>query len=285
MMRFRNPCPRWSAAAWVLAALPGLRAPAHEHLAAGALTSEAGAALLFVNAANFAAESGYVVPLTESIAGPYAGWHHAELAFVCQAATPDFGGPAPFHPVLGARIEAVIETIDGPAGGRFGFWETPGDAAMATELTFDLPVGTTDGTSRFPVSENDGAPGADPYGHIHGRVFSGSLPGLYRIGFRFVDTSANGPGGGPLHPPSPRYALFFQAGITIASVADLPSGPEVTFAAVNDHQYVLEASPELGAGALWTPVGEPVTGDNRLHRLQASPVTDLRFYRLRRDPL
>jgi hypothetical protein len=72
----------------------------------------------------------------------------------------------------------------------------------ATEITFTVPVGTTAGTNRFALSENDGTAGADPYGHIHGRMFSATVPGWYVAGFRLVDTGRNGPGGGPRHAPS-----------------------------------------------------------------------------------
>mgnify|MGYP007071000882 CR=1 FL=1 len=258
---------------------------AHEHLAAGAQLSEAGSALLFVNAANYAAESGYVVPLELSTNGPYAGYHHAELTFVCQPATPDRGGPAPFHPVLGTHVDAIIESVEGPAGGALGFWESPGDEVTATELTFSVPVGETQGTRGFPVSENDGSPEADPFGHIHGRVFSTTEPGLYRVGLRFVDTSVNGPGGGPLHTPSPRFFLHFQSGITLAGIRPADDGLEVTFGAANDFRYVLEECAHLGDAAVWVPVGDPVTGDNHLHTLAVGSGSDVRFFRLRREPL
>ena len=273
----------------LLPALLALALPAspraHEHLAAGAQLSESGSALLFVNAANYAAESGYVVPLELSTNGPYAGYHHAELTFVCQPATPDRGGPAPFHPVLGTHVDAIIETVEGPAGGALGFWESPGDEVTATELTFNVPVGETQGTRGFPISENDGSPEADPFGHIHGRVFSATEPGLYRVGFRFVDTSVNGPGGGPLHTPSPRFFLHFQSGITLAGIRPADDGLEITFAAANDFRYVLEERPQLEGPVPWAPVGDPVTGDNHLHTLAVGAGGDLRYFRLRREPL
>lgn len=267
---------------WVV--LGGDQVRAHEHLAAGAAMSEAGAALVFVNAGNFAAESGYVIPLEQATNGPYAGYHHAELTFVCQPATPDLGGPAPFHPIPGTHVEAVVETVEGPGGGQFGFWESPGDEQTATQLTFSVPVNEAGGTNRFPISENDGSPGADPYGHFHGRVFSATEPGLYRVGFRFVDTAANGPAGGPLHPPSARFFLHFQAGITLAGITNTPEGPQLLFAAAQDFQYVVESSSTLNDPTAWKPLGDPVTGDSRLHTVSAPPGDDRRFYRLRREP-
>ncbi|HAB17622.1 MAG TPA: hypothetical protein PLX89_20760 [Verrucomicrobiota bacterium] len=281
----RSSCALTLLAAGLLLALasPLTAVRAHEHLAAGATLPEAGAALLFVNAGNFAAESGYVFPLELSGSGPYAGVHHAELSFVCQPGTLDYGGPAPFHPALGAHIEAVVESVSGPVGGAFGFWESPGDEQVATELTFSVPVGTTNGTHRFPVSENDGSPGADPYGHVHGRVYSATMPGLYAVGFRFVDTSTNGPNGGPLHVSSERFFIYFQAGITLA-ITNAIDGAQLTFATANDHQYVLESLPELVAVGTWTPVGEPFAGDNRLRQVTVDAVIASQYFRLRREP-
>jgi hypothetical protein len=255
-------------------------AAAHEHLAAGAATSAAGAALIFVNAANYAAESGYVIPMEVAESGRFAGTHHAELTLICQAIDPDLGGPAPFHPVAGTRVEAVIETVQGPTGGVFAFWEAGDPVASIT-----APVGQTNGTSRFPVSENDGAPDADPHGHVHGRNFSGTAPGLYRVGFRFIDTAGNGPGGGPLHPPSERFFLHFQAGITLAGITAGPAGPQLLFAAANDFLYQVESSPTLSGTVSWEPLGDPVSGDNHLHTVLAPAVDGPRFYRLRREPL
>ncbi|MCW5559996.1 MAG: hypothetical protein KIT22_19440, partial [Verrucomicrobiae bacterium] len=180
---------RAAATAIALLLASGLTAGAHEHLAAGARTSEVGAELFFVNAANFAAESGYVFPLALATNGTYAGFHRVEFSFVCQPATPDYGGPAPFHPVLGARIEAVFETIEGPAGGEYEFWEAAGEEEPATEIAWRMPVGGDSFQLGVPVSQSNGQPDADPYGHVHGRVYSATLPGLYRIGIRFVDTS------------------------------------------------------------------------------------------------
>jgi len=265
--------------------VPTLAVRAHEHLAAGARTSEAGAELFFVNAANFAAESGYVFSLELATNGPYAGYHRVEFSFVCQPATLDYGGPAPFHPVLGARIEAEFETAEGPAGGEFQFWEAGGDEEPATEITWRMPAGGDSFHLRVPVSQSNGQPDADPYGHVHGRVFSATLPGFYRLGIRFVDSSGNGPAGGPLHPASERFHLLFQAGVSIASIAISTGDPGVTirYAAAQDFQYTLESSPVLGDGAVWTPVGAPEAGDNRLHTVAVPATGEARFFRLRRE--
>ncbi len=257
---------------------------AHEHLAAGAVTPDPEAALLFVNAAVFAAESGYTVRLDRNDDGAFDGQHHGEISFVSLAATLDYGGPVPFHPALGARIETVVESAEGPAGGAFGFWETTGDTGLPIQLTFHIPVGETNGTHRFPVSENNGSPGSDPYGHIHGRVFSATLPGLYRIGFRFVDTSANGANGQSWHTPSPRFHLNFQAGVTLAAVHPVEEGFEVTFATTSGFTYLVESATRLDEPSAWVPVAGPEPGTDRLQTVLIPATADTtRFFRLRRE--
>ncbi|KAB2673409.1 MAG: hypothetical protein DVB31_03710 [Verrucomicrobia bacterium] len=265
----------------LLAALLAVVLPtqAHEHVAAGAASTDPGTPLLFASDDDFGAASGYVFTLETGADARYAGFYHGELIMVALPATPGFGGPDPQHAALGSRVEAVLESVTGPAGGSFGFWETPGNDLDAEELTFSAAVGETHGTHRFPVSENDGQPGADPYGHIHGRVYSATRPGLYKVGFRFVDTSANGPGGGPIHAPSERFYLNFQAGLTIAGVAPAAGGIDVTFAATAGKTLQLETSPSIAAVPDWKPIGDAIAGDDHLHTVTA-PTDSTAFFRL-----
>lgn len=64
----------------------------------------------------------------------------------------------------------------------------------------------------FPLSESDGSPESDPYGHIHGRRFTATKPGVYTAWFRAFDTSVNGANGGPIHAPSEALPIRFLAG-------------------------------------------------------------------------
>jgi hypothetical protein len=70
-------------------------AAAHERLAAGANSTAPGSPLIFVNAADYATNSGYVFNLGADAPGsPYDGWYYtADLVFVALAATPAYGGP------------------------------------------------------------------------------------------------------------------------------------------------------------------------------------------------
>lgn len=261
--------------AFVLSVLP-VRAQ-HSHLNAGAFALTQDAQLYFVNGANFVTNSGYVLGLTEATNGQYAGYYHGTITPTALPATGDFGGPAFGHAALGSFLVAQVETLTGPVGGSFGFWEETDVAPH-----FSVVTGTTNGTQRFNLSEGDGAAGADPFGHIHGRRFTATLPGLYTVGFRILDISSNGTGGGPIHTPSELFHINMQAGITIARMTLTTNGVDVTFAALNGRTYYLEATTELTANTAWQPVSNPITGNSRLHTISDLSATgQTRFYRLR----
>ena len=275
--------------------LPGLLAwalylsPAHGqhfHVNAGAVAPEAGAALTFVNRALFADESRFVIqlrPVEDPVYGPI--FHGGgDLTFTALPATLDNGGPSPKAALPGTRIAAIVETVSGPPGGTFSFWDSFDGFFDATEITFTVRTGTTGGTNRFLLSENDGSPGADPYGHIHGRKFSATLPGIYRVGLRLEDDALNGPGNGPLHAPSERIVFLFQAGLTLTVRSIQEGTATVEFGTESNRTYRIESTPALGPTAVWKPVGEPVTGTGRLETVTGLPAADPQtFFRLRVD--
>jgi hypothetical protein len=275
--------------------LPGLLAGAlylspaqgqHFHVNAGAVAPEVGAALTFVNRALFAEESRFVIhlrPVESALYGPlfYGG---ADLTFTALPATLDNGGPSPKAALSGTRIAAIVESVDGPPGGAFSFWDSFDGFFDATEITFTVPIGTLGGTNRFLLSENDGSPGADPYGHIHGRKFSATLPGTYRVGLRLVDDTLNGPGNGPLHAPSERIVFLFQAGLTLAVRSIQEGTATVQFGTESNRTYRIESTSALGPTAIWQQVGEPVTGTGRLETVTGLPAAyPETFFRLRVD--
>ena len=266
----------------VLAGVGECRGASHQHLNAGAFGSEAGAALYFVNGDRFAEASGYVVALEKAEEGVHAGLHRGSITLTSLAATLDYGGPAFGHAAMGARLEVGVESLEGPEGGRFGFWEHAG-GEEGDVLTFDVPVGTMSGTNRIVLSENDGAAGTDPYGHIHGRVFTATVAGLYTVGLRLLETSGNGEGGGALHRPSEVFRLQFQAGVTLARVTRVSIGEaEVQFGAPSGYLYHLESSSRLGAGADWRTVGSPLPGNDHLQAVRISVSSATGFFRLKR---
>lgn len=81
--------------------------------------------------------------------------------------------------------------------------------------TLSLGVGQTVTVGNlFDLSDASlgaGSAGADPYGHLHGRRFSTTEVGDYLVGFRIIDTSVNGIGGGPIHTESDLFLMTFRA--------------------------------------------------------------------------
>ena len=266
-------------------------AAAHEHLAAGANSTAPGSPLIFVNAADYATNSGYVFNLGADAPGsPYDGWYYtADLVFVALAATPAYGGPEAQAAALGSHIEIVLETFSGPQGSTLGFWETQQNGVDSTNLTWTVPVGLTNGTNHIVVSETDGSPSVDPYGHIHGRIYSVDKAGLYTVGFRYVDASTNGPGGGPIQTPSERFYLYFQADVTIAAIGPATNGVNLTFGAPSNlpdtgtapaTNYQIESTPKLGPSANWQPATDVVVGDDHMHVITVPMTNNSAFYRL-----
>ena len=286
----KTPSPKTLLLALLAALLPQL-VHAHEHLTAGANSTSPGSPLIFANAADYADTSGYVFGLDAGDPGsPYEGFYYTgDLVFAALAATPDLGGPEPLAAAVGSHIEVVVESVEGPAGASFGFWETAVDDVDSTNLTWSLPVGLTNGTNHIYVSENDGSAGADPYGHKHGRIYSVTLPGFYHVGFRFVDTSTNGPAGGPIQAPSERFYLNLQADLTVATITHSATGLDIVYAAPSNlpdsgdgpaTNYQLESSPTLGPTAAWQPFGDLVVGDDHMHTNSLSTAATTQFFRL-----
>ncbi len=264
----------------VWAALPGIL-HAHDHVNAGALGSAAGGALSFINGDRYAAESGYVVPMTPTTTGPRAGRYSGLISFTALAATSDFGGPAFGHAVLGAHLAALVESLEGPATGRFGFWEAS-DGEEGDALTWERAPGAQDAAVEFILSETAGEAGDDPYGHILGRVFTATAPGMYILSVRVVYRSTSGPGAGPWHSPSEPLRVAFQAGITIADIRHESGQISIRYAALEGITYQLERAVALSETTAWEPVGDVVPGSNRMRDERVPLAGASAFFRLRR---
>ena len=258
----------------------------HFHVTAGAASTIAGSPLYFTDADAFLAESSYVanMPLITNALLPTIGYYMGGPTFTAGSGDGADGPPA----APGARIALVVRAVNGPPGGRWSFWETSGNEEYGETITFTYAAGTTNGTNSFVLSENDGLPGQDPFGHIHGRAFTVDQPGLYTVWMQLIDTSRNGPGGGPIHTPSPLYKYYFQAGTTIARLARTNNSVVVTFGtlpsnAARRYSYFLEANPMLDDPLKWTTVAGPLAGDSHLQTFTDTPPSDVtnRFYRLR----
>lgn len=188
--------------AWLLGSLS-----AHaQHLNAGAVGHQQNDALLWVNGDAFATQSGYVQSMPLAVSGRYAGLYNSGPTLTALASTED--GPA-----LGSFIVAEIVSLTGPAGGLFSFWEGVDQGGSSTP-TFSIATGGSGLSYRFDLSDaaaGAGQPGQDPLGHLHGRRFTATEPGTYTVGWRALDTSVNGEGGGPIHLPSQILYVNFAA--------------------------------------------------------------------------
>jgi len=248
----------------------------HGHINIGAAGLNQNDPLTFDNRDIFETATNYVKTLTLASSGAYAGYFQGNITMTGLAATADHSGPEPNAAALGSRIFVQLISVDGPEGGSFAFWESG-----ATGPTISLNSGTT-GTNTWRVSENDGSPGSDPYGHIHGRRFTATKPGIYTVGFRAFDFSTNGVGGGPIHTPTGVMKVYLQAGVNIKSVEPGANGTRVMFSAPLGQDWVVETSGSPDAGAIWTEIGTAVAGDDYFHEvIDSELVQGRRFYRAR----
>lgn len=260
----------------VLSAQANLLAADHGHLNAGAVGTKQNDKLIFDNAAEFVSSSGYVKTLTHTNAGTYANYYQGNVTLTALPQAPFNGGPAANAPALGSFIQVQLVSVEGPEGGFFGFWE-----AGATIPTISLPSGQT-GTNMWRLSENDGSPGSDPYGHIHGRRLTATVPGIYTVGFKLFDTSTNGVGGGPIHTPSDVLRVYFQADVNILSIEPDVDHSHIRFSAPLGSNWQLEVSDFIGSQANWASVGPLIWGDDYFHEIEDDhPVQGQRYYRIK----
>jgi hypothetical protein len=260
---------------------PGTLRAQHIHVNAGATNTTQDAQLYFPNGATYNTNAGYDVYLTFANAGSFSNLYQgAGVTFAALASTLDNGGPAFGHAADGAFLHLQFVTMTGPAGGDFGVWmQDAGNPATSYQL-FTLPVGTANGTNLIALSENEGAPGVDPYGHIHGRTFTATKPGLYALGCRILDTSSNGAGGGPIHTPSELYYFYFQAGLTISSWAMNSNSFALTFGTTAGKTNYVESTSTLPA-TNWTTFAGPFSGNNHLQTAVTNSAASRLFFRLR----
>ncbi len=256
----------------------------HAHIEAGAFASGGGDKLYFANGAFFVTNSGYCEALQWRSSGPYANYHEGSLTFTGLPGTPSSGGPSPNAAPPGTQIRLRFVSVDGPLGGSFGVWDVAGfnfDEDESETLTFSVPVGTTNGTNSMLVSENFGDPGDDPYGHIHGRHYTATLPGLYTVGVQLYDASSNGSGGGPLCEPGDMFHLYFQAGFTNPPFSLSSNSMSFRFGALPNRTYFLESTTNLASPTVWTNITS-VAGGKIIRTLTDTDASGSnKFYRVR----
>jgi len=236
-----------------------------------------GAPLLFINSGQCVTSSLGIVNFHHTNAGPCALQYACCWPMVVVPATDTHGGPAASHAALGSCLELEFVSLNGPPAGSLSVWE-PGQSLPS----FSVAVGEDAGTHRLRLSQNDGVPGTDPYGCFEGRHLALSQPGLYCLGFRVVDSSTNGPDGGPIHAPSPLYQVYLQAGLTMASLAQQGATATVLFGGEASKTFYLERSLSLGPSASWQRAAGPLRGACRLQTLTDPDATNaMSYFRLR----
>ena len=254
------------------ATLSGVRAQ-HYHLNAGATAPAAGAKLLFQNGNNFNTNSGFFVKLQKNATNGFEGEYVGNISMTSLSADPL--APEPGHAAPGAFLEVELVSVSGPAGATISFWDS--NIAQGEKI-FTVATGTQDGTNRVGLSEGDGSPGSDPYGHIHGRNWSVTKPGIYTLGLRIIDTSENGPADGAIHEASDIYYIYFQADITVEVFAK-NEGVVIWFPKPTGRTWALERK-SGSVDAPWQTVVEPITGDDHYQEYRGTDGAAA-FYRVR----
>ncbi len=251
----------------------------HGHINAGAVGTTQNDKLIFANAPDFSSNSGYVKTLTFTNGGTYAGYYQANVTFTALPRTSLNGGPDPSAPAFGSFIQVRIVSVDGPAGGAFGFWD-----AGATAPTISVASGGTS-SNMWKLSQSDGSPGSDPYGHIHGRRLTVTKPGIYKVGFKLFDTSTNGVAGGPIHTPSDVLTVYFQGDVNLLSIEPDVDHAHIRFSAPLGTNWQLQTSTTIGKSSIWTNVGPATVGDDYFHEFEHDgAVIGNRFYRVKVSP-
>lgn len=266
----------------------GLRAfGQHVHLAVGAVSQQEESQLLLVNGASYdifsyGGTNSACFFMSDIDTNLYPGLYQSDVTLVALPLTLWTGGPAPGAAAAGAYIEAVVKSVEGPAGAEFGFWQESEDASFTTKV-FSMLTGDKGGTNRFNVSEGVITPdGPDPFGHIHGRRFTATKPGLYTVGFQFIDTSTAGSDGGPIHTPSKTNYFFFQSGLCLDSIGKTNDVVSMRFGTRPFKNYDIEATTNLLSPNWVKVVGVIGANHSDMHLLSDPSATNpYCFYRLK----
>jgi hypothetical protein len=294
---------RWRA--WLFATGIAVSAPqvwAQGHWYAGAAsTNQNGQLIEYTNAGSFVASSGYVYWLTYTNGGTYAGLYNGNSPTFTGlgngTTTADSGSGSPFAAANGSQLWNNLVSLAGPAGGHFYFYDVdPYHAAHTPTNAPTFVIGVGDAPSNYVFALSDpangaGAPGGDPYGHIHGRRYAVDKPGTYTLGLQVIDLSTNGAGGGPVQSTSQVYYANFQAGNLINAITLNSNGANVTFptlpliansAAQNTNVlYSLQSTTNLTDPNSWVLVGTNVGTSYMQTLTDSNNSAGSEFYRLK----
>ncbi len=225
-------------------------AGAHDHIAAGVVSTSPGAALaLYGSTISGSLNTAQYHMLVEPPGNRYAGYYALDeqpralfpndyftFSALSDGQTQLDG---PLHAHTGAYLWMEISYVTGPAGAHFGFWDE-NESFLRTTPNIQFTTNTPTGNWKFEITQplsQPAAPGGsisesgglhyiipgsapafssfdqneDPYGHAHDRGFTVDQPGTYHVGFTLYDLGVVGPGGEPLQAPSVTYDFTFIA--------------------------------------------------------------------------
>ncbi len=256
------------------AALLGITAEtlhAQSFVNCGAVSTNLGAQLKFVNGTNFVAGSSFVQLLTfERFTNHFTGAggsycytsdtaiSNSPQTIIFQALSAKTNSAAA---AFGSYIACKILSVAGPAGGVLSFWES-----SAGWPTYTFPVGGVYDTNKnwFEVGnlENGaGSPGGDPFGSISGRRFTVNKAGEYLVTFQLYDISKNHPTdlNSPIHTSSDPLTIKFATKVDIAATrfAQTNGVVTMTFKQGGLTNLFVEAATDLSGN--WVPVAGPFT--------------------------
>jgi hypothetical protein len=229
-------------------------------LTAGAVSTNSGAKLKFVNGTNYAASSGYKVPIIyqQFINRYYTNFYYGTTNLRFQALSVKTN-PATAA-AAGSYMFCQVMSVTGPTGGVMTFWEQG-----AKWPTYQFPVNGVyaSGKNRFVlgnVQTGAGNPGGDPFGNIPGRRFTFNKFGEYLVTFRLYDASENNPtAAAPIHLPSDTLTVKFVAGLGMepTSLKQTNNVTTLTFIQSALTNMYVEAATNLTGP--WSSVAGPFT--------------------------
>jgi hypothetical protein len=249
----------------------------------GAVSTNAGAKLKFVNGSTYAASSGYVQPLTyqriSSRFGTNIVYCSTNLSFQALSAKTNPATAAAF----GSYLACQVMSVSGPAGGVFSFWEQG-----AGWSTYDFPVNEIYSSDKKITLGNcetgAGRPDGDPFGNIRGRRFVVNKPGDYFVTFKLVDTSANHPtlAKTPIQAPSDTLTIKFSTKIDLGIMQFGNTNGVATLVYKPGFLTNLFVESSTNSTGPWTPIAGPFTNTPALttNLFTTDPSMPAVFYRL-----
>jgi len=228
----------------------------------GAVSTNLGAQLKFVNGTNYSASSGYFHPLTfqrftNHFTGAEGSYRYCSTNLLLQA----LSKTNPAAAALGSYIGCKVLSVTGPAGGVFSFWES-----SAGWPTYQFPVGGTYDPAKSMIEvgniENGaGTPGGDPFGSLPGRRFSVDKAGDYLVTFQLYDLSKNHPTdtNSPIQIASDPLTIKFSTTVDLSTTRFVTTNNVVTMAFKQGGLTNLYVESATSLTGVWTPVAGPFT--------------------------